>query len=570
MNLKKQAFTLVELVVVITILAILWTIAFISLQWYSKSSRDSVRLVDTSNMKTSLELFHLNSGKYPLPDNPITFTYLWDDVYYQWYFWDNVVQNLSRNISMLPLDPLTEKKYIYSIWVNKNELEILALMEWDNIWFNSLTLQTNAEWLSVTPLITWNYNWLFVKTPTYIVPLPSIINADISEWSTIEFTDDNIKSMVTDLWENVPEHWNVSSNTWALTWLVLTWALNDLTKKSSDEDKAAVMEVIQAAYVNESSLNTEWIYEYVLSLWTDETLLAAAFNTTVLNESSIDIVTTSNSCNDSTKPADDLNKTYTVNPTSVNQAYVQGGGECWYSCTWWYEWSNCEAAPNLYGSCDWLNNWSVFSAVTTYWDWTGNECDTPDITVCSWNNAWYTISACNVWTNTWWTSTDSYWELFQWWNNAWLRTAWTSTGQILVTATWSTFSSDTFIYSSRDWNSSYNDNLWWNATNTNESRIWPCLTWYHVPTSPEWTWIRSAWWWGSSSVNMRNALKIPMSGQRTDTTAVVQLETTYSFFWSSTPSSSWFAKSIYFDNSNIFMDVNGYRAYGFSVRCFKN
>ena len=32
MNKQKQAFTLVELIVVITILAILWTIAFISLQ----------------------------------------------------------------------------------------------------------------------------------------------------------------------------------------------------------------------------------------------------------------------------------------------------------------------------------------------------------------------------------------------------------------------------------------------------------------------------------------------------------------------------------------------------------
>jgi len=32
-NNKNQAFTLVELIVVITILAILWSIAFISLQW---------------------------------------------------------------------------------------------------------------------------------------------------------------------------------------------------------------------------------------------------------------------------------------------------------------------------------------------------------------------------------------------------------------------------------------------------------------------------------------------------------------------------------------------------------
>ena len=48
MNKQKKAFTLVELIVVITILAILWTIAFISLQWYSRDSRDSVRISDMS------------------------------------------------------------------------------------------------------------------------------------------------------------------------------------------------------------------------------------------------------------------------------------------------------------------------------------------------------------------------------------------------------------------------------------------------------------------------------------------------------------------------------------------
>gem|GEM_PF-2498720 len=36
----------------------------------------------------------------------------------------------------------------------------------------------------------------------------------------------------------------------------------------------------------------------------------------------------SNSCDDTTKPADDLNKTYIVNPTSVNQAYVLDSNEC--------------------------------------------------------------------------------------------------------------------------------------------------------------------------------------------------------------------------------------------------
>ena len=46
----KQAFTLVELIVVITILAILWTIAFISLQGYSADARNSKRNNDINSL----------------------------------------------------------------------------------------------------------------------------------------------------------------------------------------------------------------------------------------------------------------------------------------------------------------------------------------------------------------------------------------------------------------------------------------------------------------------------------------------------------------------------------------
>jgi len=51
---KVKAFTLVELIVVITILAILWIIAFINLQWYSAWPRDSKRLSDINNVLKKL------------------------------------------------------------------------------------------------------------------------------------------------------------------------------------------------------------------------------------------------------------------------------------------------------------------------------------------------------------------------------------------------------------------------------------------------------------------------------------------------------------------------------------
>jgi prepilin-type N-terminal cleavage/methylation domain-containing protein len=52
----KSAFTLVELIVVITILAILGTIAFISLQGYSADARNSKRTSDIGNIQSAMSL----------------------------------------------------------------------------------------------------------------------------------------------------------------------------------------------------------------------------------------------------------------------------------------------------------------------------------------------------------------------------------------------------------------------------------------------------------------------------------------------------------------------------------
>jgi len=64
---------LVELIVVITILAILWTIAFISLKGYSRDSRDGVRISDLKNIETGLELYKTKVWKYPTA-NAATYT----------------------------------------------------------------------------------------------------------------------------------------------------------------------------------------------------------------------------------------------------------------------------------------------------------------------------------------------------------------------------------------------------------------------------------------------------------------------------------------------------------------
>lgn len=58
---KTKAFTLSELIVVISILAILGTIALLTLSGYLKNARDSKRLTDLDNIKQTLELFRIDT-----------------------------------------------------------------------------------------------------------------------------------------------------------------------------------------------------------------------------------------------------------------------------------------------------------------------------------------------------------------------------------------------------------------------------------------------------------------------------------------------------------------------------
>ncbi|MDD3302127.1 MAG: prepilin-type N-terminal cleavage/methylation domain-containing protein [Candidatus Gracilibacteria bacterium] len=112
-NSKTKAFTLVELIVTITILAILGTIAFISFQGYSKNSRDSVRISDTKNAEKGLEIFSLKSGRYPEPDTSIILVGGTEEIK-QGIIGENVVRSIDLNT--IPLDPKTGTNYIYSVF----------------------------------------------------------------------------------------------------------------------------------------------------------------------------------------------------------------------------------------------------------------------------------------------------------------------------------------------------------------------------------------------------------------------------------------------------------------------
>ncbi len=153
---KKQAFTLVELIIVIMILAILATIGFISFQNYSWDARDGNRLSTIKNIQTGLELYVMKTGKYPKPEWEIqTGTLWWGDFVYKWEINKSISQQIWLNTP--PKDPKSKNNYIYSTTVSQTQYEIAWVLEW-NVAYTKIIPTSYALW-EYKAKVEWNYAW---------------------------------------------------------------------------------------------------------------------------------------------------------------------------------------------------------------------------------------------------------------------------------------------------------------------------------------------------------------------------------------------------------------------------
>jgi len=267
---RKSAFTLVELIVVITILAILWTIAFISLQWYTKTARDSTRISDLSTMKTWLELFNLDAGKYPLPTNSFTVTYSWSEVWTQWTFWETTTSNVEK-LDKIPTDPLTSKEYTYSVTKTKQEFQLSWMFETTDLVLNNTLSQTNAWDIIATAVVTWNYNWALTKTNSWtnceILSVPSIISSQSSSTTDLTTILTN-KWLVYNWFNNLPNNYASSkyNNEWWFDFtsnkLIVYSDTNECKPLFDANDNTArttLVTNLQTAYTGTIIWISEWI-----------------------------------------------------------------------------------------------------------------------------------------------------------------------------------------------------------------------------------------------------------------------------------------------------------------------
>lgn len=110
---KKFAFTIIELLVVISIISILSLIVVYSFDRVRKNSRDAQRKADLSSIASALEFYKTDKKKYPSSDFADKLTKL-----------SNIVPNYLANIPTDPERSTTQSEYQYKS--DGNQYKIVA------------------------------------------------------------------------------------------------------------------------------------------------------------------------------------------------------------------------------------------------------------------------------------------------------------------------------------------------------------------------------------------------------------------------------------------------------------
>jgi uncharacterized protein (TIGR02145 family) len=146
----KKAFSLVELIVIMVILAILWTISFIALQGYSTDARDTKRLSDINNL---LSKVNIETTKWTLLEDLITYkTQTWITINNKneiTNMWIINFENLKENQESFQ-DPLNKEdyKFAFSEWITN--------INWKDESYKFIQMGTVSERNGTTQLV-WNY-----------------------------------------------------------------------------------------------------------------------------------------------------------------------------------------------------------------------------------------------------------------------------------------------------------------------------------------------------------------------------------------------------------------------------
>jgi len=161
---------------------------------------------------------------------------------------------------------------------------------------------------------------------------------------------------------------------------------------------------------------------------------------------------------------------------------------------------------------------------------------------------------------------NAYGDLYQWGRRADGHQCRNSATTSILSTTDQPGHGDFIVTSStpNEWRSPQNNNLWQEVNGVNN----PCPSGYRLPTETEINAERLSWSSNNAAGAFASPLKLPMAGQRFDSSGLLSAVGSRGVYWSSTVN-SFGSIGLNFDNSTA-ISVGYGRSYGLSVRCIKN
>lgn len=125
----QSAFTLTEIIVVTVILGILWSVAFLSYNGYTKNARDTIRIKTIDEITTVLQLYKTFRSAYPEPSSSVDMSFSGAIAWTQWTFGESTRRQTWKIAGVLQ-DPLYGNEYTYSVTANRKEYQLGYVLEW--------------------------------------------------------------------------------------------------------------------------------------------------------------------------------------------------------------------------------------------------------------------------------------------------------------------------------------------------------------------------------------------------------------------------------------------------------
>lgn len=186
MKKNKHWFTFIELFITVSIIAVLWTIWFIT---YSKSipdSRDAARISHLSEIGNSFNVYKLKN-KLPLSDMFVEVKVDNVLVWYQASLSEDLLNNINYTWVEWWKDPKDNVYYTYYLSRDFNRFQLLGYLEvYTNLKTTSFLNQVKAiDYTDRFPYMVWDKLWIIVDSTTNI-PVQELPNFQ-SQWF-INFT----------------------------------------------------------------------------------------------------------------------------------------------------------------------------------------------------------------------------------------------------------------------------------------------------------------------------------------------------------------------------------------------